>query len=78
MPKAQRPWDDAEEEQLWELSLKYKTDYTAIAIELERLGWYRTPMAVQQKLKKIIRPSERKYIGIVDDIQKLAICKPWR
>ena len=72
------PWEPEEDDLLWQLQHIYKDDYTAIAIDLEAQGWCRTPSAVRQRLAKVRAKPERKYVGVVNDIERLAICKPWR
>jgi hypothetical protein len=77
MPKKVE-WTDASEEALWELTHKYKDDYVTIAIELERGGWYYTPAEVHRHITKMRSPSMREYVGVKDEIARLATCKPWR
>lgn len=76
--RAQRPWVLAEEKCLLELQQIHDTDYTAIAIDLEKHGWYRTPSVLRKKLRRLGIAVEQRKVGIIDDMQKLAICKPWR
>jgi hypothetical protein len=79
MPKTHPlPWDAAEDDLLWQLYHLYKDDYIAIAIDLEAQGWCRTPTAIKQRIAKLRATPERKYVGIVNPIEHLAICKPWR